>query len=55
MPMICTGEFSCGGEGFHVEEEKVVYRELVHKKGISAKVVDNARYLFLIQFIRNLM
>jgi len=28
--------FSCGGEGFHVEEEKGVYHELVHKKGIPS-------------------
>ena len=38
MPMMCTRKFLCGGEGFHVEEEKRVYHELVHKKGIPLKM-----------------
>ena len=37
MPMLCTREFSCDAEGFHVEEEKGVYHELVHKKGIPTE------------------
>jgi len=45
--MMCTCKFSCGGEYFHVEEEKRVYHELIHTKGIP-----RGRIIFLLNFIR---
>ena len=43
--MMCIREFSCGGEGFHVEAKKGIYHELYPRRGhVTSKLYLDEAY-----------
>ena len=52
--MMCTREFSCGGEGFHVEAKKGVYHELYLRWGhVTSKLYLDEAYSTFRRFSRS--